>query len=459
MDIRHITHVTWRFGFGPDISEFPQLEKMNKNELITEIFRRSTSFEQLDIASKPKAVLWKKRGRLSKAEQVAFRKINLEELIDLNIAWMNILTFGKEQLREKLALFWHDHFACFVPYAYAMQLHINKLRQLALGNYRELLHAVAKDPAMLEFLSNVKNKKDHPNENFARELLELYTLGRGNYTEKDIKEAARAFTGWRYDEDGNFYVDERHHDVGEKQFLGKIGNFTGEDIINILLNDRRTATFITRKFYLYFVNEQPDEEKIESLANVFYTSGYDISRLIREVLESEWFYDEKNIGTKIKSPLELICGMRRAFGIEFKDDKAMLFAQRILGQVLGHPPNVAGWKDGKPWIDSSTLLFRLKLGDAILLNSNIEITDKDQAETLRLMNRFSQFEAKTDMRYLFAMMATIPENQIKRLLTDYFIQPRNNLAEALDVKPTDYREEFIFRFVLQLLRQPEYQLC
>ncbi|MCX7743858.1 MAG: DUF1800 domain-containing protein [Flavobacteriales bacterium] len=459
MDIRHIAHVSWRFGFGPDISEFPRLEKLNKKELITEIFHRSYSFEPLDIASKPKASLWRKKGRLSKAQRIAFRKINLEELMDLNIAWVNILTFSKEQLREKMALFWHDHFACFVPYAYAMQLHINKLRKMALGNYKELLHAIAKDPAMLEFLSNVNNKKDHPNENFARELLELYTLGRGNYTEQDIKEAARAFTGWRYDEEGNFYVDEKDHDFGEKQFLGKTGNFTGEDIINILLNDRRTATFITRKFYLYFINEHPDEKKIETLAEVFYNSGYDISRLIREVIESEWFYEEENIGTKIKSPLELICGIRRAFGIEFKDDKAMLFAQRILGQVLGHPPNVAGWKDGKPWIDTSTLLFRLKLGDAILLNSNIEIQDKDQAETQRLGNRFRQFEAKTDMKYLFAMMASVPEDQIKKMLTNYFIQPRNNLAEALEIKTTEYREELIFHFVLQLLRQPEYQLC
>ena len=150
------------------------------------------------------------------------------------------------------------------------------------------------------FLNNQQNKKQHPNENFAREVMELFTLGRGNYTENDIKEAARAFTGWGYNVGGDFVFRKNQHDTGTKTVLGKTGNFDGDDIIDILLEQKQTAIFITKKVYKFFVNENIDAEKVEWLGNRFFQSGYNIKNLLEDIFISDWFYAEKNIGTKIK---------------------------------------------------------------------------------------------------------------------------------------------------------------
>jgi len=458
MEIRHINHLYWRACFGPDLSQLERLSKMKKNAVADEIFSDAQPFDPIDIATKPQHTR-KDIREMDKDEKNALRKFNFEELIDINITWMNYLAFSKEQFRERMALFWHDHFACFVPYSYMMQLHINKLRQHALGSFRDLLFAIAKDAAMLQFLNNLQNKKLHPNENFAREVMELYTLGIGNYTENDIKEAAKAFTGWAFDEDGNFFMREKQHDYGPKTFLGKTGDFSGEDILNMLLAEKQTARFITRKIYAYFVNENPDEEKIMQLADEFYASDYDIPKLMRSIFLSDWFYDEKNIGSKIKSPIDLITGMRRSFGIEFSDEQVLLFMQGILGQTLGYPPNVAGWPDGKPWIDSSTLIFRMKLGDTIFNNSDIGIEDKDQAEGLKLGKKFRNFGAKVEMQHIFRLTENLPPQKAKELLVSYFIQPQNRFAERLAVKDIGSMTEYTYNCIIQLLRQPEYQLC
>lgn len=458
MEIRHINHLYWRAGFSPDLGALKRLSAMSKQQIVDQLFSDAEKFDAIDVATKPHTTLGKVKG-MSKEDKKNLRKFNYEELVDLNITWMNYLAFSKEQLRERMALFWHDHFACFVPYSYMMQLHINKLRKHALGSFRDLLFVIAKDAAMLTFLNNLQNKKSHPNENFAREVMELYTLGRGNYTEHDIKEAARAFTGWSFDENGDFVIREKAHDEDIKTFMGDTGNFTGDDILNKLLANKQTARFLTRKIYLWFINEQPDEEKIEKLADEFYASDYNIGQLMRSILMSDWFYEEKNIGTKIKSPVDLITGFRRSFGIEFKDEQVMLFLQRILGQTLGYPPNVAGWKDGKPWIDSSTLIFRLKLADTIFNNSDVEVEDKDEAEGLKLGKKFKNFGAKIEIQYLYNMTANMKPDDARKMLVSFFIQPQNNFAEELAVKDADNMMEYTYNCIIQLLRQPEYQLC
>lgn len=458
MEIRHIHHLYWRAGFGPDLSHSARLQKLNRQSLVNDLFSNSVKFDPIDIATKPNTTFQQLKG-LNKDEKNALRKLNLEELIDLNIAWMNYLSFSKEQLREKMALFWHDHFACFVPFSYMMQLHVNKIRKHALGNFREMLFAIAKDAAMLTFLNNLQNKKSHPNENFAREVMELYTLGRGNYTENDIKEAAKAFTGWAYDENGDFLLRAKLHDYGPKTFMGETGNFEGEDILNKLLANKQTAKFITRKIYAWFVNENIDEKIVDQLAEDFYNSDYDIEKLMRQIFMADWFYEEKNIGTKIKSPMELVGGFRRSFGIVFKDEQVLLFLQRILGQILGHPPNVSGWKDGKPWIDSSTLIFRLKLADTIFNNADVEVEDRDEAEGLKLGKKFKNFGAKVEIQYLYDMTSEMKPEEAKKLLTSFFIQPQNEFTEKLPVKETDNMMEFTYNYIIQLLRQPEYQLC
>jgi uncharacterized protein (DUF1800 family) len=165
-------------------------------------------------------------------------------------------------------------------------------------------------------------------------LMELFTIGRGNYSEKDVKEAARAFTGWSSNMKGDFVFKKRQHDFGEKIFFEKKGKWDGDDIIDMILEKRETAEFIARKAYRFFVNEKIEEQNVKYLARVFYDSNYDIEKLMRAIFESKWFFEKKNVGVKIKSPIELIAGMIRIFEVDFKNPAALIFIEKALGQVL-----------------------------------------------------------------------------------------------------------------------------
>lgn len=307
-------------------------------------------------------------------------KKNRSELLALNAAWFNQLTHTDSVIREKMTFFWHDHFACRSRNAYLAQQQINTLRKHALGSFKDLLMAVSKDPAMLQFLNNQQNKKDSPNENFAREVMELFTLGRGNYSEEDIKNAARAFTGWAFNPlTGEFLVRPRQHDTGSKTFRGKTGNFSGEDIINMILEDKQTARFITEKIVGYFAGTA-SEEIIASLSNDFYTSGYTIGKLLTEIYTSDWFYGKSCTGNRIKSPVELIAGIQTHTEGKFNNPLNITFLQKALGQVLLQPPNVSGWPNGKEWIDSSSLTFRMSLPGLLLNNIDSGFDAKDDGD-------------------------------------------------------------------------------
>jgi uncharacterized protein (DUF1800 family) len=170
---------------------------------------------------------------------------------------------------------------------------LNIIKENALGSFGDLLLAVSQSPSMLQFLNNQQNKKDHPNENFAREVMELFTMGRGNYTEKDIKEAARAFTGWSFTPEGNFIMRPRLHDFGNKTFLGKTGNFDGTEILKIILEQKATAKYIAKRIYQFFVNEKTDENLVNELAEKFYQSNYDIKTILNEILRRNGFLMKK----------------------------------------------------------------------------------------------------------------------------------------------------------------------
>jgi len=275
-------------------------------------------------------------------------------------------------------LFWHGHFATHIDNPYFDQKLLDQFRQNALGNFGDLLVMTSKSPAMLQFLNNKQNKKQHPNENFAREVMELFTLGRGHYTEDDIKEAARAFTGWGFDGNGNFVFNEKQHDTGEKKFLGKTGNFNGDDILKILLEQKQTALFITQKLYRYFVSDEKVEGKhVNKLASVFYESNYDVGLLLRTLFTADWFYDETILGAKIKSPIELLVGYQRMLPMQFSNDKTIINLQRAMGQYLFFPPNVAGWPGGKYWIDSSSLAIRMRLPEAFFSSKELNLSLKE----------------------------------------------------------------------------------
>lgn len=275
--------------------------------------------------------------------------------------WGNRMVATPRPLEEKLTLFWHGHFATEQEKVRDYRLllkQLDMLRANASGNFRNLLIGIGQDPAMLIYLDNRKNIKGHANENFAREIMELFALGVGNYTEDDIKEAARAFTGWT-NVGPEFMIKPELHDAGEKTVLGKTGNFDGEDVVDILLEQKVCAEFISAKLYRFFVREDLSAELNAKLAASLRASNYEFKPLLRAIFLSKDFYSPASCGTHIKSPTEFLVSTYRKLGLtEIPGTPQFNVAAARLGQDLGNPPNVAGWDGGRSWLNPSTLLER-----------------------------------------------------------------------------------------------------
>lgn len=275
--------------------------------------------------------------------------------------WANRMLITTHPLQEKMALFWHGHFATNedkVRDYRKMHQQLVLFQSMGLGSFRDLIVAVAQDPAMLMFLDAGVNTKDSPNENFAREIMELFTMGVGHYEERDVQEAARAFTGWNY-AGLDFQLNESLHDNGVKTFLGEQGNFTGEQIINIILAQPVTADYIASKLYRYFVNEMLDPSDEAALGSVLRDLDYDIGAYLQTLFMSEDFYAPANVGTRIKSPVELMVSTYRHLGTsDIPGVPDFNVVSGALGQRLLHPPTVAGWSQGRSWITPSLMFER-----------------------------------------------------------------------------------------------------
>ena len=293
------------------------------------------------------------------------------EIRRLSRWWGERMVLTERPLQEKLALFWHGHFATGNV---KVRDYRKMLQQLELfhargkGSLRDLLRGVATDPAMLVYLDAGQNVRGNPNENFAREILELFTLGPGNYTEADIREAARAFTGWTHDPHTlSFVVNADQHDTDPKTFLGHTGNFDGYDIIDLILQQPATARFLAGKMYRYFVRDRGGEAVVDALANAYRESDYDTAGLLRTIFLSRDFYAPASVGSLIKSPVQMVVGTYRKLGLaELPGVPDFHETTERLGQRLFEPPNVAGWAGGRAWITSATLLDRGNFGRQLL---------------------------------------------------------------------------------------------
>jgi uncharacterized protein (DUF1800 family) len=292
-----------------------------------------------------------------------FKTKSRAQLQQLREWWVGRMIRTRHPLEEKMTLFWHGHFTSAmsdVKNSYLLWLQNRTLRRYALGNFGALTQAIAKDPAMLVYLNNDKNRRSAPNENFARELMELFTLGIGNYDETDVKEAARAFTGWTF-EHAAFVERKAQHDDGTKTVLGRKGNLDGEDVIATILAKPETARFIAAKIFRYFAHEAPADDVIEGLAKTLRASGYEVRPMLHQLFLSQAFYDERAIGTRVKSPIELFVGAFRILPFDRVPTKMIAPAAARLGQDLFQPPNVKGWPGGRDWISTSTFLERQRL--------------------------------------------------------------------------------------------------
>lgn len=481
-------HLLWRAAFGPMAENAASLDSVSTKEL-WELLLQTSSREPEKIAVADNMVDGLVKGvkdivETEKATQMSdeekkeqkkkIRQQSREDLKNLNLRWLDEMINSEAQLREKMSLFWHGHFACRVINSYFQQELLHVIRANALGNFGTLLKEVSRSPAMLQFLNNQQNRKKKPNENFAREVMELFTLGRGNYTEADIKEAARAFTGWGFNLKGEFEFRKFQHDDDEKTVFGKTGNFDGDDILDMLLEKKQTARFITTKLYRYFVNDEPDEQKVNWLADRFYNSQYDIKKLLADIFQSDWFYEEKNVGNRIKSPVELIAGMRRLLPLELNNESVQLLFQKLLGQVLFFPPNVAGWPGGRNWIDSSTLMLRLQIPRMIAASESIQLKAKDDDDlNMGKMNDDKQSSKKNavisakrssaeiNWPMLTKVFEKIPREKLAQQVSDTLIQSRSRTEMAVLEKhiSKESREAFIRTAVVNLMSTPEYQLC
>jgi uncharacterized protein (DUF1800 family) len=362
-DARHLLN---RTGFGATDAEIRRFTGMSREEAARTLLAetRTTALTPAPAWTNPSGPLRYPKGgeNAPEAEKKQFQQEQIRDGLELRGWWVEEMLATPSPLTEKMTLFWHNHFVSAqqkVKLAVLMYRQNVTLRENALGNFATLLHAVARDPAMVIYLDNAQNRKGTPNENFAREVMELFTLGEGHYGEQDIKEAARAFTGWSLNrETGRFLFRPFLHDYGEKTVLGRTGHLDGDDVLDVLLSKPETAEFITAKLWREFVSPDPDQAEVKRIAARFRDSRYEIKVALQALLTSDAFYATENRGTLIKSPVELVVGTMRQFGMSPGETVPFAVAAAGMGQNLFGPPNVKGWPGGEAWINSSTLLAR-----------------------------------------------------------------------------------------------------
>jgi len=463
MKIRHIHHLYWRSGFGISSHELDDIKSNSKSKIVSNLFTNSEKINPIQLDLSEFLEIKNKTPKLLKKEmgEAAFQKLrqkSQQKVRYLNHTWIDRLTESESVLREKMTLFWANVFVCRDNNIFHIQQYNNTLRKNALGNFRAFVKAIAREASMSKYLNNNQNRKKSPNENFAREIMELFTLGIGNYTENDIKESARAFTGWAFKNDGSYFLRKKQHDYNEKTFFGKTGNFNGDDIIDIILEQRQCAKFICTKIYKYFVNPVVDDKRVEELTTQFY-KNYDIKNLMTTIFSSKWFYNEENIGVKIKSPIELLVGIQKIVPVTFDKKNQLNYLQKMMGQVLLYPENVSGWKGNKNWIDSNTLMFRLKLASLILNNAVINLEEKGAFE-----DSFEKYYKNTKKKNSYIKTTKNWEAFAKQ----YGDLDPQKLKELLIVSKLDEDTEIMLNqlkiksnrdYCIQLMSIPEYQLC
>ncbi len=298
-----------------------------------------------------------------------FRKRQQSNLKDFTQSWLEWMRQSPDPLREKMTLFLHGHLATSqqkVQEIHLLWLQNELFRNQGLGDFRQLTKAVSRDPAMLIYLDGVRSKKGKPNENFAREVMELFTLGEGNYSEQDVMQAALAFTGYRIDRSNNtFRFNQNLHDDSMKQVFGKSRNFSGDEVIDLIFEQPAAAKFLSRKLWEYFVYENPEQKLVERLAVMFRNVNFNTRRLLEAVFRSREFYSERALAAQIKSPVQWLVQATHELQCDLPEEGACRRALQSMGQILFRPPNVKGWDGGRAWINSSTLLVRYNVAAAM----------------------------------------------------------------------------------------------
>ena len=366
--------------------------------------------------------------------------------------WLYRMFYTPHPLLERCTLFWHDHFATSLAKVGRSELMFEQnklLRRHALGKFEPLLSGISRDPAMLIWLDSNSNIKGRPNENFAREIMELFSLGVGNYTEGDIREAARALTGWSTG-GGKFLFNESLHDDGAKTLLGETGRWGGDDVVRILLKQPATARFLVRKIYNEFLSEAdaPPDALIETLADEFRKSDYDIKACLRTILRSRLFYSEHAYRQRIKSPVEYVIGLTRSFDTNLSPER-LAKAMDGLGQSLFAPPNVKGWDGGQAWLNSATLLARHNL--AARLVGGHDGSFRNPIHLAKFIKKMVSGDISQQTDFLLKLFVSGDVSpQARARLLKYATRPSRQL---------ETQEETLRDITHTILLMPEYQLA
>lgn len=357
-------HLLERTGFGAPPAQVAEFAKLTREQAVDKLLANPRQQSALP----PPALAYERPARLKNLGEDEKKEVQRElfrQGTEMRAWWVGEMLRAPtpgDALSERMTLFWHNHFVSSQQKVKsgALMLRQNELlRRHALGNFATLLHAVSKDPAMVIYLDSATNRKASPNENFAREVMELFTLGEGNYTEQDVKEAARAFTGWSFEpETGEYRWRPAMHDFASKTILGRTGEFDGDGVLDILLTQPSTPGFIVEKLWREFISPQPDKAEVRRIAANFRGAGYEIRAALKPLLLSNSFWAPENRGTLTKSPVDLVIGSLRTLEVNVPDALPLVFSLRQLGQDLFAPPNVKGWVGGEAWLNSTTLLAR-----------------------------------------------------------------------------------------------------
>jgi uncharacterized protein (DUF1800 family) len=365
-------HLLNRAGFGGPPAAIQNLADMSQAEAISSLL----DYERIPDATPAPVWAHPEPDRLAELRHINQTgtpeekrqanqnesRMQYERMVELRGWWLNRMATGPRPFQEKMTLFWHGHFATSVEKvhdAYYMWRQNELFRRLATNNWLRLLIEMGKDPAMLVWLDQAESRKEHANENFAREVMELFALGIGHYTEKDVTEGARALTGWSLDRlNQRFIYRPNFHDDGVKTFLGLTGNLTGEDVLAQIVAQPHSAVFITGKIWNFFAGQMPSPELNDALAAAFRSNGNNFKPFLRVILTSEEFYSPDIVRNEVKSPTQWLVGTSRMLESELPPPLISMAMLRSLGQDLFNPPNVKGWDGGLSWITTNTLLAR-----------------------------------------------------------------------------------------------------
>lgn len=416
-----ITHLLNRFGLGASKEDLDYYGAGTWQDAVDKLLNDTRPEEELKIA------------------ESFFNPSNpgLQRISQLQGHWYRRLIITKRPLQHRMLLFWHDYFATSsakVRIAQAMLRHMDMLYENSLGTFRNLIGEVSRDPAMIIWLDLHENTKESPNENFAREILELFTLGVDNgYTEEDIKEVARAFTGWQYRQSRRrgersieFAMNQSSHDSGTKTFLGRTSNLNGDDVLDLLCSQLATARYIAKRAWEYFAFEGVGPQTIERITQAFINSGLQIKSLIHSIMTDEDFYSERSVGTRFKSPVDFCVGTARAIGVQ-KLERAdstrpvafgslLKVATRDMGMSLLEPPDVNGWPSGPDWITSATMTKRIAWARLLFLGEQQALTRNRRRAPAFTAREFFRSntpeELGSELITIFSAKTTHSQNQV-----------------------------------------------